>query len=181
MKVKQFLLKLVTRSLLMADPGLPRRGTPTPKRVGWAPMYYLTKFYTKTAWKNKLAESGLQLPRTLPTRSANECSHTTLGDFWCTRKLNTGQWNPLFHTFAEFRPIVNRVVAWQSTDWLADNAQFSPHKCYFNCDSRMQGFWDTQKREGVKLLFDQFVSNNCMNMKLVQKGNSSLRPLSQPL
>ena len=43
----------------------------------------------------------------------------------CIRTPNTGQLNPLFHTFAEFRPIVNRVVAWQSSDWLAANAQFS--------------------------------------------------------
>ena len=40
---------------------------------------------------------------------------------------NTGQLNPPFHTFAEFRLIVNRVVAWQSTDWLAANVQFSPN------------------------------------------------------
>ena len=33
----------------------------------------------------------------------------------------------LFHTFAEFRLIVNRIVARQSTDWLAANAQFSPN------------------------------------------------------
>ena len=31
----------------------------------------------------------------------------------------------LFHTFAEFRLIVNRIVARQSTDWLVTNAQFS--------------------------------------------------------
>ena len=35
--------------------------------------------------------------------------------------------NPLFHTFAEFRLIVNRIVVRQSTDWLAANAQFSPN------------------------------------------------------
>ena len=51
----------------------------------------------------------------------------TLGDFLCIRTPNTDQLNPLFHTFAEFRPIVNRVVAQQSTDWLAANAQFSPN------------------------------------------------------
>ena len=51
----------------------------------------------------------------------------TLGDFLCIPTLNTGQLNPLFHTFAEFRLIVNRIVAWQSTDWLAANAQFSPN------------------------------------------------------
>ena len=33
----------------------------------------------------------------------------------------------LFHTFAEFRPIVNRVVALQSTDWMVANAQVSPN------------------------------------------------------
>ena len=44
----------------------------------------------------------------------------------CIRTPNTGQLNPLFYTFAEFRRIVNRVVARQSTDWLAANAQFSP-------------------------------------------------------
>ena len=50
-----------------------------------------------------------------------------LGDFLCIPTPNTGQLNPLFHTFAEFRLIVNRIVAWQSTDWLAVNAQFSPN------------------------------------------------------
>ena len=40
--------------------------------------------------------------------------------------MHTGQLNPLFHTFAEFRHIVNGVVVRQSADWLADNAQFSP-------------------------------------------------------
>ena len=39
---------------------------------------------------------------------------------------NTGQMNRLLHTIAEFRPIVNRIVARQSTDSLAANAQFSP-------------------------------------------------------
>ena len=46
----------------------------------------------------------------------------------CIPTLNTGQLNPLFHTFAEFRLIVNRIVARQSTDWLAANAQFSPNE-----------------------------------------------------
>ena len=50
-----------------------------------------------------------------------------LGDFLCILTPNTGQLNPLFHTFAEFRLIVNRIVARQSTDWLAANAQFSPN------------------------------------------------------
>ena len=43
----------------------------------------------------------------------------------CISKPNTGQLNLLFHTFAEFRLIVNRIVAQQSTDWLAANSQFS--------------------------------------------------------
>ena len=34
----------------------------------------------------------------------------------------------LFHTFAEFRLIVNRVIAQQPTYWLTDNTQFSPHE-----------------------------------------------------
>ena len=50
----------------------------------------------------------------------------SLGDFLCIPISNTGQLNALFHTFAEFRLIVNRIVARQSTDWLAGNAQFSP-------------------------------------------------------
>ena len=54
------------------------------------------------------------------------CSPYSLGDFLCIPTPNTGQLNPLFHTFAEFRLIVNRIVARQSTDWLAANAQFSP-------------------------------------------------------
>ena len=52
----------------------------------------------------------------------------SLGDFLCIPTLNTGQSNPLFHTFAEFRLIVDRIVARQSTDWLAANAQFSPNE-----------------------------------------------------
>ena len=51
-----------------------------------------------------------------------------LGDFLCFRTPNTGQLNPLFHIFAEFRPIVNKVVTWQSTNWLEANAQFSPNE-----------------------------------------------------
>ena len=50
-----------------------------------------------------------------------------LGDFLCIPTPNTGQLNPLFHTFAEFRLIVNRITARQFTDWLATNAQFSPN------------------------------------------------------
>ena len=50
-----------------------------------------------------------------------------LGDFLCIQTPNTGQLNPLFHTFAEFRLIVNRMEARQSTDWVAANAQFSPN------------------------------------------------------
>ena len=48
-----------------------------------------------------------------------------LGNFLCIPTPNADQLNPLFHTFAEFRLIVNRVEAWQSTDWLETNAQFS--------------------------------------------------------
>ena len=51
----------------------------------------------------------------------------TLGDFLRIPTQNTGQLNPLFHASAEFRLIVNRIVAWQFTDWLAANAQFSPN------------------------------------------------------
>ena len=51
----------------------------------------------------------------------------SLGDFLCIPTPNTGQLNPLFHTFVEFKLIVNRIVARQSTDWLAANAQFSPN------------------------------------------------------
>ena len=51
-----------------------------------------------------------------------------LGDFLCISTMNTGQLNPLFHTFAEFRLIVNGIVVQQSTDWLVANAQFSPNE-----------------------------------------------------
>ena len=51
----------------------------------------------------------------------------SLGDFLCIPTPNTGQLNPLFHTFAEFRLIVNRIVVRQPTDWLAANVQFSPN------------------------------------------------------
>ena len=54
------------------------------------------------------------------------CFNIALGDFLCISTLNTGQLNTLFHTFAKFRLIVNRIVAQQSIDWLAANAQFSP-------------------------------------------------------
>ena len=56
---------------------------------------------------------------------------TTLGDFLCITTPNTGQMNPLFHTFAEFSLIVNRIVVRQSTDWSAANAQFSPNERVF--------------------------------------------------
>ena len=46
-------------------------------------------------------------------------------DFLCILTLTTGQLDSLFHTFAEFTPVVHRVVAQQSTDWLAANAHFS--------------------------------------------------------
>ena len=58
---------------------------------------------------------------------------SALGDFLCIRTPNTGQLSPLFHTFAEFRPIVNRLVARPPTDWLAANAQFSPNGSEFFC------------------------------------------------
>ena len=62
--------------------------------------------------------------------SSNSCVHCvcvrTLGDFLCIPTPNPGQLNPLFHTFVEFRLIVNRIIARQSTDWLGANAQFSP-------------------------------------------------------
>ena len=54
--------------------------------------------------------------------------NATLGDFLCIPTPNTGQLNPLLHTFGEFRRIVNRVVVWQSTDWLTANAQSSPNE-----------------------------------------------------
>ena len=59
---------------------------------------------------------------------------TSLGAFLCIRTPNTGQLNPLFHTFAEFRPIWKRVQARQSTDWLVANAHFSPNALYV-CES----------------------------------------------
>ena len=52
----------------------------------------------------------------------------TLGDFLCISTPNKGQLNPLFHIFAEFRPIVHRVVARQSPFWSAGNAKFSPNR-----------------------------------------------------
>ena len=45
----------------------------------------------------------------------------------CIPTPNTHQLSPMFHTFAEFRPIGNRVVARHSTGWLAAYAQFSPN------------------------------------------------------
>ena len=54
-------------------------------------------------------------------------SGNPFGDFFFIPRPNTGQLNPLFHTFAEFRLIVNKTVARQSTDWLAASAQYSPN------------------------------------------------------
>ena len=51
----------------------------------------------------------------------------SLGDFLCIPTPNTDQLNTLFHTFAEIRLKVNKIVPRQSTDWLAANAQFSPN------------------------------------------------------
>ena len=56
----------------------------------------------------------------------------TLGAFLCIRTAKKGQLNPLFHTFAGFRPIVNRFVARQSTDWSAANAQILLMINYFS-------------------------------------------------
>ena len=61
---------------------------------------------------------------------ANTLVFISLGDFLYIPTLNTGQLNPLFHTFAEFR-LMNRIVARQSTDWLAADAQFSPNGLLF--------------------------------------------------
>ena len=51
---------------------------------------------------------------------------SALGDFLCISTPNTDQLNPPFHTFAELRLIMTKIVARQFTDWLAANAQFSP-------------------------------------------------------
>ena len=53
--------------------------------------------------------------------------YKSLEDFLYIPTPNTDQLNTQFHTFEEFRAIVNRVVAQQSTDWLVANAQFSPN------------------------------------------------------
>ena len=49
------------------------------------------------------------------------------GAVLCIWSPNTGKLNALFYTFAEFRPIVNRVAARQSTDLFVANGQFSPY------------------------------------------------------
>ena len=48
-----------------------------------------------------------------------------LGYLLCIRTSSTDQLNPMFHTFAEYRPMVNRIVSPQSTDWLPTSGQFS--------------------------------------------------------
>ena len=53
--------------------------------------------------------------------------HLTLQHFLCIQPPTSGLLNPPFHTFAEFRPIVNRIVVRHATDWLAANAKFSPN------------------------------------------------------
>ena len=71
-----------------------------------------------------------------------------LENFLCIQTLSKGQLNPLFQTFAEFRPLVNRVVARRSTDCLAANSQFSSNDSSGN----------TKKAENVKdLQFPQDV------------------------
>ena len=67
----------------------------------------------------------------------------SLGDFLRIRTPNTDQLNPLFYTFAEFRLIVNRIVALQSTDWLAANAQFSPNALSPSAKGRHQNHFMT--------------------------------------
>ena len=67
-----------------------------------------------------------------PVTDSSKVMHSSnvngaLGDFLCIPTPNTGQLNPVFHTFAEFGLIVNRIVKWQSTDCLVANTQFSPN------------------------------------------------------
>ena len=76
----------------------------------------------------------------------------TLGDFLCIRTPITGQLNPPFHTFAELRPIVNRVVARQSTDLMAVNAQFSPYDLLKLLLCKVK-----RTKEKTKLLFHVFI------------------------
>ena len=66
----------------------------------------------------------------------NENSPVSLGSFLCIPTPNTGQLNPLSHTFAEFRLMVNRIVTRQSTDWLAANA---PHVTFPIIFTAVQG------------------------------------------
>ena len=74
----------------------------------------------------------------------------TLGDFLNIPTPNTGQLNPLFHTVAEFRLIVNRIVARHSTDWLAANAQFSPNdRGYPNLDWGYPNPWTGTPHPGI--------------------------------
>ena len=85
-------------------------------------------------WGGMVTLSGSQLAHAMdPLPVKKLCGSllmfkTPLGDFLCIPTPNTGQLNPLFHTDAEFRLIVNRIVARQSTDQLAANAQFSPNE-----------------------------------------------------
>ena len=89
-------------------------------------------------WANNNVDSVTSSPMQLTTRMPPVWTDVfqsrqfirPIGDFLCIRTPNTGQLNPLFHTFAEFRPIVNRVVVRQSTDLLAANAQCLKQNVY---------------------------------------------------
>ena len=78
---------------------------------------------------SKISEEKVTFCQSLGWLVLSIISRTSIRRFLCIPTLKTGQLNPLFHTFAEFRLIVNRIVARQSTDWLAANAQFSPNDC----------------------------------------------------
>ena len=68
--------------------------------------------------------------------------NNTLGAFLCIGTPNTGQLNPLFHTFAEFRPISGLARYNPIYYWLAASAQFSPNANRLRLDSQQTTFWD---------------------------------------
>ena len=86
-----------------------------------------------------------------------EQSTVALGDLLCIWSPNTGQLNPLFHTFAESRLIVNRVVAQQSTGWLAANAQFSLNDLC-SC-ARLSHFYGNLWQKWDNLVFTIFLAS----------------------
>ena len=74
---------------------------------------FLENIVILTEWR-KWKYNEIQLPVLYGRgrHSPEKLQFQPLGDFLCIPTWNTGQLNPLFHTFAKFRLIVNGAVHW---------------------------------------------------------------------